>query len=116
MLEENLAVKKTELRKQVHANGLPQARLWGHAYPGWILSEGPGFGPSDKGEPGGCTGTWGPNHEPCGMACMPLSLFCHECILNDPAQVHRSSTPSIPPATFVLTALLPVAHLPVNRH
>ena len=87
-LEEMLAIKKTELRKQVHTQGLPHARLWGHAYPGWIVSEGPGLGPSDKGEPGGCTGTWGPNHEPCGMACMPLSTFCHECILNDPLQVH----------------------------
>ena len=58
--------------------------------PGWIASEGPGLGPSDKGEPGGCTGTWGPNQEPCGMACIPLSTLCHECILNDPAQVSLS--------------------------
>lgn len=90
-LEEMLALKKTELRKQVHTQGLPHARLWGHAYPGWIVSEGPGLGPSDKGEPGGCTGTWGPNQEPCGMACMPLSTFCHECILNDPLQVYSRS-------------------------
>jgi hypothetical protein len=87
MLEKTLAVKKAELGKQVLTQGLPHARLWGHAYPGWILSEGPGLGPSDKGEPGGCTGTWGPNQEPCGMACLPLSTLCHECILNDPSQV-----------------------------
>ena len=88
-LEETLAVKKSELRTQVHTQGLPHARLWGNAYPGWIVSEGPGLGPSDKGEPGGCTSTWGPNQEPCGMACLPLSTFCHECILNDPSQVYK---------------------------
>ena len=88
-MEETLAVKQAELRKQVRANGLPYARVWGHAYAGWIVSENPGAGPSDKGEPGGCTGTWGPNQEPCGMACLPLSAYCHECILNDPLQVRQ---------------------------
>ena len=90
-LEGEFAGWTAELRKQVHRQGMAHARVWGHAYPGWIVSEGPGLGPSDTGEPGGCVATWGPNQEPCGMACMPLTTFCHECILNDLHQVRRES-------------------------
>jgi hypothetical protein len=36
MLEKTLALKKADLRNQVLTQGLPHARLWGHAYPGKI--------------------------------------------------------------------------------
>lgn len=92
-LEQMLAAKTADLRSAVQAQGLPHARLWGLAYPGWIASEGVGKGPSDKNEPGSCAGTWGANQEPCGMACLPFSAFCHECILNDPWQTLYTKDP-----------------------